>query len=102
MDKQTRDVVQYHLQGLIAEVVALTLDGWAVDKDFPGEAVGHNGYTVTMFRDANTVEALRVRGATIAEKPKETRAEILARARAARAAKAISAKLDTTTIRTDV
>lgn len=90
----TRDVVERTVEAFVAEVVALTLDGWVVSKASPGEVIGYGTYTVSMFRDDNTVESLRQKAAGITEKPKETRAEILARARAARG----KPKLDVATV----
>lgn len=90
----TRDVVEHTVEALVAEVAALTLDGWAVSKTNPGDCIGYRVYTVTMFRDSNTVEALRQKSAGVDEKPKMTRAEILAKARAARG----QPKLDLTTV----
>lgn len=83
-DVITRDVVEYTIEALVAEVAAMTLDGWAVSKTNPGDVIGYGVYTVSMFRDSNTVEMLRQKAIGIAEKPKLTRAEILAKARAAR------------------
>ena len=83
-----RDVVEHSVEAFVKEVVALTLDGWAVSPTCPGDSVGFgNTYTVSMFRDANTVEAFRQASVGIDEKPKLTRAEILEKARAAKAAK---------------
>lgn len=80
-----RDVVEHSVEAFVAEVVALTLDGWAVSETCPGDAVGFGQcYTVSMFRDVNTVESFRLRAVNIEEKPKRTRAEQLAEARAMR------------------
>lgn len=91
-----RDVVEHSVEAFVAEVVALTLDGWAVDPSNPGAALGFaSAFAVTMYRDEDTVEQLRLKGVNIAEKPKLTRAETLALARAAKKARAT---LDTDTI----
>jgi hypothetical protein len=98
MSTQLRDVVEHSVEALIAEVVALTLDGWAVSKTCPGDVVGYQTFTVSMFRDSDTVDNFRQKSLGIAEKPKLTRAEILANARAAKAKNKAPAKLDIGTI----
>lgn len=97
MSMQHYDVVEHTIQTFTAEVVARTLDGWAVSQTNPGDAVGFGQtYTVSMYRDESTVEAARKALAGMGEKPKKSRAEILADARAAKSAKA---RLDTDTVR---
>ncbi len=86
--EEGRDVLERTVEAFIAEVVAMTLDGWAVSKTSPGDAIGFgNAYAVSMYRNEDTVAALRKAGLACADKPKMTRAETLAVARAAKAAK---------------
>ena len=89
-----RDVVTHNLAAFVQELVTLTLDGWVVVKGSV-DTLGHSGYTVSLRRDVDTVEALRVMALAIEEKPKLTRAEIMANARAAQKR---NQKLDVTTI----
>lgn len=81
------DIVEHSVETFVAEVVARTKDGWAVSPTCPGDAVGFGStYTVSMFRNEDTVQALKQLGESIEAKPKLTRAEILEKARAAKAA----------------
>lgn len=94
-----RDVVEHSVEAFVAEIVALTLDGWAVSSTCPGDAVGYgNTYTVSMYRDEDTVEEFRSKSVNIGEKPRLTRAEITAKAREALAVKRAAAKLDLDTV----
>ena len=78
----TRDIVTHNLAAFVKELVDLTIDGWVVVKG-SADMLGHSGFTVSMRRDVDTVEAMRVKALAIEEKPKLTRAEIMANARAA-------------------
>ena len=89
-----RDIVQHNIGAFVQELVTLTLDGWVVVKG-SADMLGHSGFTVSMRRDVDTVEALRVKALAIEEKPKLTRAEIMSNARAAQKR---NQKLDVTTI----
>ncbi len=94
-----RDVVEHSVEAFVAEVVALTLDGWAVSPTCPGDVVGWgNTYTVSMYRDEDTVDEFRSKSVNIEEKPKLTRQEIAAKAREALAVKRAAAKLDLNTV----
>ena len=94
----SRDIISYSVSTLISEVVSLTLDGWCVDQDNPGEMIGlHGNYLVRMYRDDNTVSKFKAFAISSAERPKLTRGETLAKARESKEAKRV-AKLDTTTI----
>lgn len=93
-DKIFRDITETNIVAFVAEVAAMTLDGWAIDRNQPGDCSPFGlHYTVSMYRDADTLEKLRQAAVGIEEKPKLTRAEILEKARAAKAS-----KLDVNTI----
>ena len=66
-----RDIVQHNIGAFVKELVDLTLDGWVVVKG-SADMLGHSGYTVSMRRDVDTVEALRVKALAIEEKPKRS------------------------------
>ncbi len=83
----TRDVVEATLEVFTDEVVALTKDGWAVVKDSAYSSPYGAMFTVSMYRDDDTVRALKEYVDGVAAAPKLTRAESLAKAREAKAAK---------------
>ena len=86
------DVVEHSIESFTAEVVRLTKDGWEVSRSNPGDAVGFGQtYTVSMYRDKDTILAFKQLAGDVVEKPKLTRSEILANARAAKAGKASGA-----------
>ena len=96
MSTHRKDVVEHTIEALVAEVAALTLDGYAISLTNPGDAVGFGQtFTVSMYRDDSTVAAARKTLEGLGDKPKKSRAEILADARAVKAQKA---RLDTSTI----
>lgn len=78
----TRDVTSQSLELFLAEVVDLTLDGWKIHPSNKGDVFVGLAFSCTMYRDENTVEAFRQASVGIEAKPKLTRAEILAKARA--------------------
>lgn len=82
-----QDVVAYNVQALLEEVVSLVYEGWQISPTNPGESIGMFGMTLTctMMRHKD-------------DKPKLSRAEILAAAREAKKAKGSNATLDTETI----
>ncbi len=95
MEREERDIVEHSVEEFVKEVVAMTLDGWTVSPTCAGDVLQYNNtYTVSMFRSAETVEKFRSLSAGVGEKPKLTRAEILANARAAK-----RAKLDVSTVK---
>ncbi len=97
MTIEQRDIVTYSVESLIKEVAALTMDGWVVSKDGPGDVLAYNNtFVATFVRDADTVAAMKQRAALVGDRPKPTRAEILQKARAARATK--KALLDVNTV----
>lgn len=80
-----RDVVEFSIEAFVKEVIAMTLDGWAVCATNPGDAIGYGRcYTVSMYRDEDTLANLKTVSGNINEQPRLTRAEILQKARAAR------------------
>lgn len=84
-DTQRLDIVEHSAEAFVAEVVAKTLDGWAVSATNPGDAVGFGGtLTVSMYRNSETLQTIRAKMANIQEKPKMSPAESLAKAREAR------------------
>ncbi len=92
--EQGRDVVELSVEALLTEVVSLTLDGWALSKTSPGDMIGFgNSFYVSMYRNEDTVDALRKAGGACGDKPKMTRAETLQVARAAKAAKLVTEDL---------
>lgn len=92
------DVCEGNMPDFVAAVVQKTLDGYEVDPAMPGDTnYFGNVFSVSMFRNADTVERMRSTIANIAEKPKLSRAEILANAREAKKAKA-AAVLDVNTV----
>lgn len=97
MDTRHHDVVEHTIEALVAEIAARTLDGWAVSPTNPGDSVGlGQTYTVSLYRNADTLAAARSKLEGMEVAPKKSRAEILADARAAKAQKA---RLDTDTVR---
>lgn len=81
------DVVEHTIEAFVKEVVRLTVDGFAISMTNPGDAVGYgNCYTVSMYRDDFTTQALKDKVAGMQDRPKMSRAESLAKAREARAA----------------
>lgn len=85
---ETRDVVEATTEGLLKEVVALTMDGWAISSTNPGEALPYGaGFSVTMERDGDTVEAFKEKAEAVQGKAKLTVQERMAKARASKAAK---------------
>lgn len=86
-NEHKRDVVASSLDAYTEEVIQLTKDGWIVVEGTYD--VGHYGgyYTVSMTRDDVSVRAFKEYAEGVASAPKLTRAEILANARAAKAAK---------------
>jgi hypothetical protein len=82
------DVVEYSIEVFVEEVVSRVKDGW-VPVAGSGDCIPMlNTYTVTMIRDKDTVAALKALGESITAAPKLTRAEILQKAREAKADKA--------------
>lgn len=94
------DITESNIAVFAKELEARLFDGWAISKTNPGDVVGLYGgtYTISLYRNDETVARLRNRVAGMQEKPKLDRATILANARAAKAAKS-STKVDITTIR---
>jgi hypothetical protein len=83
------DIVEHNLAIFAKELESKLFDGWAISKTSPGEVVGLYGgtFTISLFRNEETVQRLRSRVGTMKESPKLDRATILANARAAKAAK---------------
>lgn len=93
----TRDVVASNMVAFVEELESLISDGWEVVE---GTAdAGHMGgfFTVSLYRDDKTVRNFKERVADIASAPKLSRAEILQKAREARAANQ-AAKLEVNNI----
>lgn len=78
------DVVSSYGETFALEIQEKVLDGWCIVENTYQSQMGLI-QSVTMKRDANTVEEFRLASSGIQEKPKLTRAEIMANARAARA-----------------
>lgn len=87
------DVIEYSIEAFVAEIVSRVKDGWVVNPSNPGDSLPFvNTFIVSMVRNDSTVKALKNIGEAITEAPKPSRAEILQKAREAKADKA--AKLD--------
>lgn len=86
---QRYDIVEHHISHFVKELESRLLDGWAVSKTNPGEVVGLYGgtFTVSLYRDAKSIERLRTKGGQVAEQPRPDRKAILAKARDAKAEK---------------
>jgi len=86
---QHHDIVEHVFPFFVAELAKHLNDGWAVSKTNPGDVVGVYGgtYTVSLYRDADTVADFKRRAGEAADLAKPDRAAILAVARAAKAAK---------------
>lgn len=86
---QHYDIVEHNIVNFVKELEARLLDGWAVSKTNPGDVVGLYGgtFTVSLYRDASTVERVKSKVESVAEQPKPDRKTILANARAAKAFK---------------
>jgi len=84
------DIAASTLAEFAQELDSRLLDGWAISKTNPGEVVGMWGgmFTVSLYRNESTITRLRNKVSGMQEKPKLTRAEILANARQAKAEKA--------------
>lgn len=98
MTDLSRDVVEYSLETFVAEVVALTKDGWVAVEGSANSNPFGNGFTVSMTRNDKTVRDFKEYVEAVASVPKLTREEILVKARAAKAA---NAKIDVTAITTN-
>lgn len=73
------------VEGLLAELQALLLDGWTISDDDRGEAnVWGNGFNVAVVRDDASVQHFKDRADAILARPKMTPAERMAKARDAR------------------
>ena len=95
MVTDTRDIVEHSMPEFIKELVNLTLDGWVVSETCPGDVLSYgNTFTVSMYRNDETVEKFRSLSEGVGAKPKLTRAEILQRARDAK-----KARLDVSTVK---
>ena len=94
------DIVETTIEGLCAELFRLAMDGYKISPTNPGDVIGFfgNNFTVSMYRDKSTVKAFKEANDTVEGPVSLSRAEILAKARQAKSAKA---KLDIDTI-TDV
>jgi hypothetical protein len=88
-DTQHYDIVEHTLEAYTKELTSRILDGWIVSNTCPGEVLGFYGstFTVSLYRNASTVDWLRSKIGNVAEQPKPTRAEILQKARDAKAAR---------------
>lgn len=93
-----KDVVQHTIEEFTKEVFDLVRDGWVISPTNPGDALLSYGttYTVSMYRDASTVDAFKKLMGGVSDRPKMTRAETLEVARAARKGKVAS--LDTSSV----
>lgn len=91
MSNQTQhfDIVDHNLSSYTAELAKRLMDGWAISKTNPGDVVGLYGgtYTVSLYRNADTVKALKDKAAAVQDIARPSRADILAKAREAKAAK---------------
>jgi hypothetical protein len=94
------DITETNLAEFAKKLESHLLDGWAISKQNPGDVIGLYGgvYTISLYRNDETIKRIRTRVAGIQDAPKLDRATILANARAAKAAKATT-KVDITTIR---
>lgn len=92
METLHHDIVEQSLETFSKELAARIKDGWAISKTNPGDVVGLYGgtFTISLYRNAVTVEELRDKVNNVADAPRLTRAEILERARKAKAAKKAS------------
>ncbi len=82
------DVVECSIEAFVEEVFSRMKDGWVPVKE-SGDCLPYvNTYTVSMYRNENTVKALKSLGEAVTLAPKATRAEILQKAREAKADKA--------------
>lgn len=93
--RDTRDIVEHSMPEFVKELVSLTLDGWVVSPTCPGDVLSYgNTFTVSMYRDEETVEKFKSLSESVGGRPKLTRAEILQKARDAK-----KAKLDVNTVK---
>lgn len=93
-DTKRLDIVEHSLSNFAKELEAKILDGWQISKTNPGAVVGFHGgtFTISLFRNAETVQRLRTRVEGVQEAPKPTRGQILAKARAAKAERKVNVK----------
>ena len=80
--KQTKVILQYNLQTFIKEITDSVNNGWEIDDNDPPDVWG-TAYECRMVREDEVAEEIRI-----------SRAEILHKARAAKAAKAAAAKAE--------
>lgn len=87
---QNYDIVETNLASYTKELSNRLLDGWAINKTNPGDVIGLYGgtFTVSLYRNAETVQRLRTKAQETQDAPKPDRGAILAKARDAKAAKA--------------
>lgn len=98
-ETQRKDIVAHTMEVFVEELVDAIQDGWAISPTCPGDALLGYGttFTVSLYRDDNTVEKFRKLSANVEEKPKMTRAESLAKARETKAA--LKATLDVNNVK---
>lgn len=91
---QVHDIVEHNIAEYSRQLAAKLLDGWQISKTNPGDVVGVYGgtYTISLFRNAETVQRLRTKVQGMQQEAKPDRATILANARAAKAAKKVNGK----------
>lgn len=82
-----KDITEPNIVTFLKELELHIMDGWAISKSNPGDVVGLWGgtFTVTLERSNDTVQRLRTNVASVQDQtPKQSKADSLAKARAAR------------------
>ena len=82
-----KDITETNIVTFVKELELSIMDGWAVSKSNPGDVIGLWGgtYTVTLERSNETVQRLKTNVASVQDQaPKQSKADSLAKARAAR------------------
>lgn len=92
MQTEYFDIVDHNIASYTKELVARVLDGWKVSQTNPGDVVGVYGgtFTVSLYRNASTVDNLRDKADNVEDVARPDRAAILQKARDAKAAKKLA------------
>ena len=85
IEHQNCQIVEHNVADLIAKVVALTLDGWVVNSQWPGQAIGTGGsFILEMDRNAASVDAFKEKAEATGAQRRMSNQEALAHARSFR------------------
>ena|SRR5437763_15078138 len=91
-DTKTYDIVSHTISGFAKELEERIMDGWAISPTNRGDVIGVYGgtYTISLYRNNETIQRLQSRVGGVQEDPKPSRGEILAKARQAKAERKVN------------